>query len=543
MRKPSLFPFEIKRTANALLAGRKRHDIVLFVILFIVLLSLTPLLTLWGVNTGFSVVIGMIAALILAVALVRWPIMGLYLVAASAFMVEQEPLTTPIITDHLYIFYWPVQLAGFVERPIGILLLVALFLWVFHRLTQRKPLLRGGALILPFTLYMLCVVGGALYGLASGGSLKIIVVEVRPFWYTFLSYILAYNLITRKSHVKTFFWLAIVSAGVKSFQGLYIYFGLFHGSLVGHETIMSHEESFFFAALLLLIIIFCLHYRYRPQLIAALCIAPFVLIAMVANQRRTDYVALLVGIGVAWVMVFQLRPKARVGLMVTMIICAVLGTAYVLAFSHSSGSIASPARAIVAVFNPSANDTRDETSNLYRTYEDNDLKYTIKQHPLGLGFGKSFLQPYPLTSIYPGILAADPYYNYVPHNTIYWIWTDLGPIGYFALWFLFGGIIIRGFVIARGLKDPYLQVVAIYIVAITVMEVVVAYADYQLFFYRNVIDLGLLCGLLVKLPILDREQPAQQEQQEQQEQKEVALDEPTHGVSTSARPLVGSKHS
>ena len=61
----------------------------------------------------------------------------------------------------------------------------------------------------------------------------------------------------------------------------------------------------------------------------------------------------------------------------------------------------------------------------------------------------------------------------------------------------------------RKLKDPYLQMMAIYIVAIMFMEVIVAYADYQLFFYRNVIYLGLLIGILLRLPALDsqKEQP------------------------------------
>lgn len=124
---------------------------------------------------------------------------------------------------------------------------------------------------------------------------------------------------------------------------------------------------------------------------------------------------------------------------------------------------------------------------------------------MGLGFGKPFLQPILL----PNIITLDPYYNYVPHNTIYWIWMSLGPIGYFALWYLFGAIIIRGCLIVRQLRDRYLQLVAIYIVAIVFMEVVVAFADYQLFFYRNVIYLGLLTGILLKLPSMDekKEQP------------------------------------
>ena len=539
MIKQSLSLYRGENTVSTLLASHKRHDILLFVILFVALLGITPLLALWGVSVGISFVLGIIAALILAAILVRWPVIGLFLVAASAFMIEEEPLAgTPIFTDHLYVFYWPPQLEGFIERPIGILLLITLLLWIFYRLVQRRPLLQGGALIGPFVFYMICVFGAVAYGLATGGNIKIVMVQFRPFWYTFLSYILAYNFVTRKSHVRNFFWLAIVSAGVKACQGLYIYLILLHGDLTGHDTIMSHEESFFFVALLLLIVIFSLHYKYRPQLIAAICISPVVLIALIANQRRTDYTALLAGIAVAWLLVFLLKPWARRGLITGMIVSIILGGAYILTFSHSSGSFAAPARAIMATFNPSANDTRDATSNLYRTYENNDLKYTVTKYPLGLGFGKAFLQPEPLQSLFPQIIDFDPYYNYVPHNTIYWIWVDLGPIGYFALWLLFGSIVIRGCVIVRQLKDTYLQVVAIYIVAITVMEVIVAFADYQLFFYRNVIDLGLLAGLLVKLPILDQEQDKVQ----QEVQKEVKKNESTNGVTTPSLPLGGSQY-
>jgi hypothetical protein len=518
---------------STLLTVRKRKDTILFVVLFCTLLGLTPLLMISGVAVGFSVLIALLAVLLLTISIVRWPSLGLFVLAGCVFLFEQEPLPIPILTDSLYVFHWPVQLEGFVERPIGVLIIFSLVLWVIHQLAKRRQLLRGGALMIPFSLFMLCVVSGALYGLASGGNLKIVVVQVRPLWYLLVSYVMANNFVTRKGHIRTFFWLVILCAGVKALQGLYIYLIAYHGNLQGHDTIMSHEESFFFAALLLLITILCLCHRYRPQLFAALLMAPAVIVAMVANQRRTDYVALLVGLGVAWVLVFQVRPKARKWLMAGLLISVILGGSYVIAFAHGTGTLAGPARGIISVFNPSSTDTRDATSNLYRIYEDNDLKYTVKQHPLGLGFGKPFLQPLPLTSIFPGIVNFDPYYNYVPHNTIYWIWTDLGPIGFFALWFLIGSIIIRGCITVRQLRDPYLQVVAIYVVAVTFMEVIVAYADYQLFFYRNVIYLGLLCGILVKLPLLD--------QQEQQTPKEVYSDETTHGISTSPPSIVGSR--
>jgi hypothetical protein len=510
MRRQLPMISETRNTVSGLQAGRRKREMWLFIVLFITLLGFVPLFVLEGTNTSFGLPLAIVGIVVLALVIVRWPIIGLYTVAASALLLEQQPLSTPIFTDHLYVFFWPPQLAGFFERPIGLLILLTFFIWLFPRLLRREQLLRGGGLWVPFSLYMLCVVGGAVYGLATGGDLKVIVVEFRPFWYMFTSYIMAYNFVTRKGHIRTLFWLIIVSAGVKALQGLYVYLIVYHGDLTGQDTIMSHEESFFFAALLLLVVISSLHYRYRPQFIAALCIAPAVLVAMVANQRRTDYIALLVGCGVAWVLVFQIRSKARAKLLVVMVICLGLGTAYVLAFQKDQGSFGEPARAVISVFNPSATDARDANSNLYRLIENNDLKYTAKQVPVGLGFGKQFLQPVALTSIFPDVLQSDPYYNYVPHNTIYWIWVDLGPVGYFSLWFLFGSIIILGSIIARKLRDPYLQVVAIYVVAIVVMEVIVAFADYQLFFYRNVIYMGILCGILAKLPKLD-----------QQDQKEV----------------------
>jgi hypothetical protein len=183
-----------------------------------------------------------------------------------------------------------------------------------------------------------------------------------------------------------------------------------------------------------------------------------------------------------------------------MITFVLLGGAYVALFANSTGGIASPARAVISIISPSSADTRDVSSNLYRTIEDFDLKFTARLDPiLGYGFGKQFQQP----KILPNISVLDPYYLYIPHNTIYWIWMRLGTIGYLAFWFLLGSIIVRGCQIARQLQDRYLQLVAIYIVAVTFMEVVVAYADYQLFFYRNVIYLVLLVGILLKLPKLD----------------------------------------
>jgi hypothetical protein len=285
-------------------------------------------------------------------------------------------------------------------------------------------------------------------------------------------------------------------AGIKALQGVSIYIFVIHGDLSANHQIMSHEESYFWVSILLLVMLFSLHARYRPQFLAAVAILPFLLLSLIANNRRADFVALLVGFVVAWVLIFTIKTHARKSLLAVLLVTILLGSAYVAAFYKGSGGFSSPARAIVSVFVP---DPADAASNLYRDIENYDLKYTVKLNPMGLGFGKPFLQPVLL----PDLSALDPVYNYIPHNTVYWVWMRLGPIGFLAFWYLVGAIIVRGAMIARQLKDTYLQLIAMYSVAMVVMEIIVAFADYQLSFYRNVIYVGILAGVLMRLPSID----------------------------------------
>lgn len=491
-------------TAPTLLAAQKRNDLLLFVVIFVIVLGLTPLLVLAGATAGIGILLGGLAILIIVAFIIRWPIAGLYVVVGLVTLIEQEPLSTSILTDRLPVFYWPPSLEGVVERPIGLLFIFILLVFVGQRLLRRQRPVWGGPLLLPFSLFLLCIASGAIHGLASGGDPKMILLEVRPLWYLFISYLLAYNLITKKNQVRALLWIAIVSAGVKAVQGLYIYLVVLHGDLTNQNEVMAHEESFFFAALLLLVMLFYLHHRYRPQFSVALPISVGVLVALFANQRRAAYIALLLGMGVVWVLIFWVRPHIRKWLVLGVLACAVFSISYIALFSQSTAPFATPAHAIVSVFFPDPTNVAKFDSNLYRTIENNDLIYTVKQDPfIGLGFGKPFSQPVPLTSIYPNVLADDPIYNYVPHNTIYWIWMRLGAIGFFALWYLFGAIIVRGCLIVRQLKDPYLQLVAIYVIGVTFMEITVAFADYQLYSLRNVIYVGLLAGVLMRLPALD----------------------------------------
>ena len=486
-------------TVSLLLTDRKRSDLFLFLSLFIGMLCLVFLLVAGGISIGFSLILAIFGILIIVALTVLWPMVGFFVILGSTLLIEQNPLPVFGASQSMSVFYWPPALQGLPDRPIGFFMLFVFLVFIVHNLLKRQKIVQGGELLLPYIFFLLCVVWGIAHGLSTGGDIKIIVNEVRSFWYLFLGYLLAYNLIRSKRHLRYFFWIFIICAGIKALEGVYIYAIVIHGDLSVYHAIMSHEESYFWISVLLLIVLFSLYYKYRPQMYTALALIPFLLISLVANNRRADFVALLVGLLVAWVLIFVIKSGARKGLIVVLISTSLLVGAYVAAFSHGQGGFSEPARAIVSVFHP---DPTVAASNLYRDIENYDLKYTVKLNPLGLGFGKPFLEPILL----PDISKDDPVYNLIPHNTIFWVWMRLGPIGYLALWYLFGAIIVRGCLYARQLKDKYLKLIAIYIVCMFIMEIMVAYADYQLSFYRNVIYVSMLAGILMKLPTLDKEQ-------------------------------------
>jgi O-Antigen ligase len=473
----------------------------LYLVFFLATLALTPLFILIGASQGFTQVLAALAALV-ALALVPWrPIFGLYVVVTCALVVEQEPLVTgPIGTDHLYIFSWPASLQGNIERPIGYLMLAILAVLAIAGVLFRRRAISGGRLFYPFLVLLGCLALGVLYGLATGGTFRIIVLEVRPWWYFFLSYILAYNVVRSASHIRVILWLIVLGTAFKGVQGVYIVNQYLGGQVGGHNEIMAHEQSYFFVLVLLLLVLMALHQFQRWLFVAILLSLPCLLIALVANNRRADYVALLIGIAVVWVLAIAMKPESRRKLVTTLVICTILGAGYVVAFQNAGGALGEPARAVTSIFNPSSADARDAASNLYRTVENYDLKYTAAQYPIMYGFGKPFLQPIPLANV----VELDPYYLYVPHNNVLWIWMRLGPLGFGALWYLIGAAVVAGCFIARKLKDRQLQFFALFTIAALVMEVILAYGDYQFFFYRNMIFVGVLLGALMKLPAIER---------------------------------------
>ncbi|MGH2508706.1 MAG: hypothetical protein ACRDHZ_15075, partial [Ktedonobacteraceae bacterium] len=126
---------------------QKRQNTILFIVTFIAMLGLTPLLIYLGLHYSASLTVGALVALIVAFAVVRWRAVGFFLIVVCVVLIEQEPLSFSIFTDTLNVYYWPQSLTGLPERPIGFLFLFILFALICAKLMKRERALYGGALL------------------------------------------------------------------------------------------------------------------------------------------------------------------------------------------------------------------------------------------------------------------------------------------------------------------------------------------------------------------------------------------------------------
>ena len=110
--------------------------------------------------------------------------------------------------------------------------------------------------------------------------------------------------------------------------------------------------------------------------------------------------------------------------------------------------------------------------------------------------------------------ASFPYWRYITHNAVLWLWLKAGPLGAFALWFLVARVLLVGSSLYVRLRDPGLRLVAALPVAVVVCQIVFSSVDLGLSYTRTMLVLGTSLGLVAvlvqpKVPSRDGEMAAQ----------------------------------
>lgn len=312
---------------------------------------------------------------------------------------------------------------------------LSLLLWQIA--SKRLPFV-AGPLLRPILVFTLFVVLGLMYGIGTGGDLRAAIWEVRPFFYLPIIYILTTNLCRTTKHYRQLYWTAMVAITGHAILSIVYYLGLTEAERSELESLIEHAAAIHLNALLMLMLMSLLFKGCTAgmRILLILMSAPCIFIWLV-SQRRAAVVALAVGF---ILMIVTLRWRQRRTFRKFAPIAAIVLVGYLGAFWNAQGSLGFPAQAVKTVIAPNSVSQEDRNSDLYRMIENFDINYTIRQSPiLGLGFGQKFLRPIPLPDI-----SFFEFYEYIPHNSILWVWIKTGFGGFVALLYLFSRSLMIG---------------------------------------------------------------------------------------------------
>jgi hypothetical protein len=439
----------------------------------------------------------------------RRPFNGLLLLIAASIVVEIFPLHFPdSLTDRIPFFQNlnnAYGLNGISATPAEILMGVALLAY-FVRRTVTRTAERPGALAVAYVVFTACVIMGELHGLLfAGGDLNLSLWEVRPQVYGFLMFLLATSVVKERKDlialVTVFFAAILLKAGIGDWR----YLVTLSRDLGTHESVLGHEDSFFLSLYLIAALVALVWGIGRKPVTLLLLGSPVVLVALLANQRRAGEIGLAAGLLAVTVLAIRFRPSLRNHVMVGSVVVAICLTIFLSIFwNHQTGVLGQIVRPVRSLVDPTGRDFR---SDAYRLAETANLELTFKSSPvIGVGFGIPYKIVYPMADI----SQIYPLWNYIPHNSLFWIAMRMGVIGYVAFWCLIGIAVLQAIAILGTKRDPLYLAFAAFTVAAIGAELMLGYTDLQIESYRNMILIGALLGVLNRIPSMPDVPPAAQ---------------------------------
>ena len=436
--------------------------------------------------------------------LVRQLELGIYLLLAAVLLLDQFlvwGIKAPFAEQAMK-FYLNLNsttgIAALVCNPVELLLVLLLAAWFLRAAITRQWHLHRVPNLSVAVLFLFMLFFFTAYGLLrAGGNWKAALWEIRPLYYLCGMYFLTMQLIRTRQQVRVCVWIIILGLAFRGLLGCWRYFITLHMKVSEVRAILGHEDSLFFVTgFLLLAGLAFLGYRGREWKFLLWTAAPN-LIAFVFNQRRVTFGVLGFCLG----LVVLLLPRSQMLRALRVVIpLAILVASYTAVFWNSSGAMAMPAQKIKSIF-VTQEGTADESSNAWRKMELLNLRATIRAYPQGIGFGQKYLVVVP----YQDIGNFFPLWNYIPHCAIYWIWVKTGFVGFMIFWLFFGVAIVQAMIDYRAMRDPYFKAMALMVMLFIVGQVIVAYYDLQITYYRNMIYLGTAMALGAVVRRIDAE--------------------------------------
>lgn len=254
------------------------------------------------------------------------------------------------------------------------------------------------------------------------------------------------------------------------------------------EYCTTHGDSTTFAAAFLILGANAVVDRRRRTLWRLVVLGTCLLAAMVMNNRRLVFVC--VGAG-AMAMYLALPPsRARRRLNRILLVAGPLLFVYLMAGEGTNHPFFAPARLAWSALE------QKDTSSDSRDVENLNLIATLADHPiLGSGFGHEYKE---VLKVYE-IAEFMPLYRYIPHNSVLWLWTVGGLVGFVALWSLaISAAYLAARAYRRALSVPA-QVASLTAVGVVAVWIMANWGDIGIVSENNVMIFALALAVAAKV--------------------------------------------
>lgn len=336
----------------------------------------------------------------------------------------------------------------------------------------------------------LAVIWLEAWGLLRGGDFKASLWQIRPlFWAPIIAYIFAASLRGPRDHAAI--GAAVVSAAIlKAALGLYYYLVVCRPLGYQPAYATTHSDTLLFVGAITIAVATVIERQTPRALIGAAVTVATVGLGVIVNGRRLAYVSLLGSLLTMYALLPRSGPRRAVNRALAAVTPA--GAVY-LALGWSSGSaFFGPARKIASLF------SKTDRSSAMRDIEDYNLIMTWKKHLfLGSGLGHEYDE----LSRADNIREIFPLYRYIGHNSILWLASVGGLVGFTAFWLL---LVVTAFFAARSYRfaaAPLDRVAALGALSMVVIVAVQAYGDMGLASWTAIFLLAMSLAVAAKCAV------------------------------------------
>lgn len=378
-----------------------------------------------------------------------------------------------------------------VISPMESYLVLMLISWLGRGAIQRKIQFYVSDLFWPAMLFLGFAILGLIYGLGTGGNPNVGLWEIRPIFYLVLMMILTSNLLERREHVTNLVWAAMLALFVESLVGDWFFLVTLGASLGGVQAITEHGAAIHMNTMFLLAIALWIFDSTPARRLLLALASLVVMLTYIATQRRAAFLTLAIALPLMVIFIYRQNRRA---FWVIVPAGGIIALAYIAVFWNNPGALGLPAQAVKSVIAEDQASAGDQASNIYREIENVNTGFTIHQHPLtGVGFGQKFYFIVPLPDI-----SFFLWWEYMPHNSIIWIWLKMGVGGFVAMLYFVGMALLVG--VRALLRMPRDEMSAIALVATlyVLMHFIYAYADIS-WDAQSMLYMGMMMGILASL--------------------------------------------